>query len=126
MGPWTPGDPLYERFTAGSAEKPDRIEASVLTVNYDPGRGVKYLGSALIVAGIFTMFYMKAYFFQPKRRVEDDGDAGDDDGADGGSDGAPPATSVAARPGGVPRRRAVAAAGGRGRGRSRGNPGGGR
>lgn len=39
---------------------------SVLTVNYDPGRGVKYAGSLLIVAGIVTMFYMRAYFFTPK------------------------------------------------------------
>ena len=74
MGPWLPGDPLYERFTAGIAEQdggelPERLEASVLTVNYDPGRGVKYFGSLLIVAGIFTMFYMKAYFFGPKRRA---------------------------------------------------------
>jgi len=72
MGPWMPGDDLYEKFTKTSAEKPDRLEASVLTVNYDPGRGVKYLGSGLIVAGIFTMFYMKAYFFQPRRRREDE------------------------------------------------------
>jgi hypothetical protein len=40
----------------------------VLTVNYDPGRGVKYLGSSLIVIGIFTMFYMRAYFFGPRRQ----------------------------------------------------------
>ena len=46
----------------------DRLEASVLTVNYDPGRGVKYLGSSLIVIGIFTMFYMRAYFFGPRRQ----------------------------------------------------------
>ena len=79
MGPWLPGDPLYERFvkdlgtrrpgTERSDDPPDAIEASVLTVNYDPGRGVKYAGSALIVAGIFTMFYMKAYFFAPKKRA---------------------------------------------------------
>ena len=75
MGPWSPGDPLYERFTSrpgrGSADpgvdKPDRLEASVLTVNYDPGRGVKYAGSGLVVVGIFTMFYMRAYFFGPRR-----------------------------------------------------------
>lgn len=73
MGPWMPGDELYERFTRESAEKPDRLEASVLTVNHDPGRGVKYLGSGLIVAGIFTMFYMKAYFF--RRRADDAPDA---------------------------------------------------
>lgn len=67
MGPWLPGDDLYERFTREKSDKPDRLEASVLTVNYDPGRGVKYAGSGLIVIGIFTMFYMKAYFFAPRR-----------------------------------------------------------
>lgn len=81
MGPWLPGDELYERFVRELAEAPgasgeqpaappDALEASVLTVNYDPGRGVKYAGSGLIVAGIFTMFYMKAYFFAPRKRAE--------------------------------------------------------
>lgn len=74
MGPWLPGDPLYERFVekltlAGGSEPPERLEASVLTVNFDPGRGTKYFGSLLIVAGIFTMFYMRAYFFAPKRQT---------------------------------------------------------
>jgi hypothetical protein len=41
---------------------------SVFRVNYDPGRPVKYLGSGLIVLGIFLMFYMRAYFF--KRPVQ--------------------------------------------------------
>ena len=41
---------------------------SVFRVNYDPGRPVKYLGSGLIVFGIFLMFYMRAYFF--KRPVQ--------------------------------------------------------
>ncbi len=75
MGPWMPGDDLYEKFTKNTSEKPERLEASVLTVNYDPGRGVKYLGSSLIVAGIFTMFYMKAYFFRPRRQDEEGDDA---------------------------------------------------
>jgi ResB-like family len=35
---------------------------STLSVRYDPGWVIKYLGCALIVGGIFTMFYMKAYF----------------------------------------------------------------
>lgn len=68
MGPWVPGDELFEQFTKGWKEPPERLEASVLTVNYDPGRGVKYLGSSLIVIGIFTMFYMRAYFFGPRRQ----------------------------------------------------------
>ncbi|NDC64510.1 MAG: hypothetical protein EBZ59_11130 [Planctomycetia bacterium] len=66
MGPWMPGDELYDRFTKDRRERPEKLEASVLTVNYDPGRGVKYCGSGLIVAGIFTMFYMRAYFFGPR------------------------------------------------------------
>ncbi|QDU81700.1 ResB-like family protein [Polystyrenella longa] len=37
---------------------------SIFRVNYDPGRPVKYLGSALITLGIFLMFYMRAYFFK--------------------------------------------------------------
>jgi hypothetical protein len=38
---------------------------SVFRVNRDPGRFTKQLGSALIVLGIFLMFYMRAYFFKP-------------------------------------------------------------
>jgi hypothetical protein len=37
---------------------------SIFRVNYDPGRWIKYLGCAGIVLGIFTMFYMRAYFFK--------------------------------------------------------------
>jgi len=69
MGPWLPGDELFEQFTQGWSNRPEKLEASVLTVNYDPGRGVKYLGSGLIVIGIFTMFYMRAYFFAPRRQI---------------------------------------------------------
>jgi len=74
MGPWLPGDDLYERFTKNLSPKPEKLEASVLTVNYDPGRGVKYAGSGLIVAGIFTMFYMRAYFFGPRSRESRSGE----------------------------------------------------
>lgn len=34
-------------------------QASVFSVNYDPGRGVKYLGSLMICLGIVLMFYFK-------------------------------------------------------------------
>ncbi len=34
-------------------------EVSVLTAAYDPGRVLKYSGSLLICAGIFSMFYMR-------------------------------------------------------------------
>ncbi len=42
---------------------------SIFRVNYDPGRWIKYLGSLLVTAGIFTMFYMRAYFFKPVQRA---------------------------------------------------------
>jgi len=35
---------------------------STISVRHDPGWVLKYLGCAGIVGGIFTMFYMKAYF----------------------------------------------------------------
>ena len=33
--------------------------ASILSVNYDPGRFIKYFGSFLLVLGIFALFYRK-------------------------------------------------------------------
>ncbi|MEO0335651.1 MAG: cytochrome c biogenesis protein ResB [Pseudomonadota bacterium] len=36
-----------------------RPTKSILSVNYDPGRGLKYLGSALMVLGTILLFYFK-------------------------------------------------------------------
>ncbi len=56
------------RFFQENYMAPDKDQGkplgSVFRVNYDPGRPVKYLGSGLIVFGIFLMFYMRAYFFK--------------------------------------------------------------
>ena len=56
------------RFFQENYLAPDKARGtplgSILRVNYDPGRPVKYLGSGLIVFGIFLMFYMRAYFFK--------------------------------------------------------------
>jgi hypothetical protein len=56
------------RFFQENYIAPDKANGmplgSVFRVNYDPGRPVKYLGSGLIVCGIFLMFYMRAYFFK--------------------------------------------------------------
>jgi hypothetical protein len=51
---------------ARADDAPDRTRqfVSILTVNYDPGRGAKYLGSLLIVVGVFITFRMRAYVFQ--------------------------------------------------------------
>lgn len=69
-GPFERGTPEYE-MTLGSAagrseSLPEQLYVSILTVNYDPGRGVKAIGCLLVVAGILTMFYMRAYFFPKK------------------------------------------------------------
>ena len=66
-GPWRPDNPEF-RELAGDDLSRDRIYMSVLSVNYDPGRGVMYAGSLLIVLGIGIAFYMKAYFFKPMAR----------------------------------------------------------
>lgn len=71
-GPHRPGDPRYRsnitRIAAADYQDSydEELYQSTLTVNFDPGRGVKYVGSLLITAGIATMFYMRAYFFQPR------------------------------------------------------------
>ncbi len=78
-GPFMPGDDVYELFYIRHPElasrKRDKLYLSTLTVNYDPGRGWVYLGCLLVVVGVFTMFYMRAYFFRPRRRVPLDASA---------------------------------------------------
>jgi hypothetical protein len=65
-GPMKPGDPEFDELVGGSSDR-DELFLSWLTVNYDPGRGLKYTGSLLIVGGIAAMFYMRAYFFRARR-----------------------------------------------------------
>jgi len=36
---------------------------SVFSVNYDPGRWVKYLGSIIMVLGIMLMFYFNPHYW---------------------------------------------------------------
>jgi cytochrome c biogenesis protein ResB len=60
-GPFRPGDAAFESV-AGTTPR-EQIFASVLSANYDPGRGMKYAGSLLIVVGVFLVFYLKTYFF---------------------------------------------------------------
>lgn len=59
-GPFKPGDPAFESV-AGTTPR-EQIFASVLSANYDPGRGMKYAGSLLIVFGVFLIFYQKTFF----------------------------------------------------------------
>ena len=45
------------------------VSLSGLAVARDPGLGLEYAGSLLVVLGIATMFWMKAYFFKPGGRA---------------------------------------------------------
>tara|TARA_B100001248_G_scaffold262668_1_gene260597 strand:- start:818 stop:2176 length:1359 start_codon:yes stop_codon:yes gene_type:complete len=40
--------------------------ASILSVNYDPGRPWKYLGSLLVVLGACMLFYMRKYYMKKR------------------------------------------------------------
>lgn len=64
-GPFSPGDGsgVFELVYPSERDSQARY-MTILTVNYDPGRGFKYMGSLLVVVGIATMFYMRAYFFK--------------------------------------------------------------
>lgn len=60
------GFTLYQSsFQEDAAGRPI---ASILSVNYDPGRWTKYFGSFLIVLGSILLFYMRKYYYSPKRK----------------------------------------------------------
>lgn len=54
----------YTFYQASFQEDPQtgRPTASILSVNHDPGRILKYLGAFLIVLGAILMFYLGGYF----------------------------------------------------------------
>ena len=65
-GPFLPDDPSFAevyRHVWGPNETGPKY-MTILTLNYDPGRWIKYLGCLLVTLGIATMFYMRAYFFK--------------------------------------------------------------
>jgi hypothetical protein len=61
----------YTFYQSGFNEGEHGRESSVLSVGYDPGRPIKYLGSLMICTGIAIMFYMRAYFFKRSRSEND-------------------------------------------------------
>jgi len=78
----SPNRPLvHGRFTlyqTGFRDPTHGKKVSILTAAYDPGRGLKYIGSAMICVGILVMFYLRAYMFRDvpalydRRRPADD------------------------------------------------------
>ena len=75
--------PLVHRkfafYQSSFQEMPGGAQASVLSVAYDPGRLLKYLGSLMICVGIFVMSYTKgcgqsrffSWFFRRRRAAAD-------------------------------------------------------
>ena len=64
-------EPLYEggyTFYQSSFEQDDsgKPVASILSVNHDPGRWIKYLGSFLICLGSIMLFYFKRMYFKKR------------------------------------------------------------
>jgi hypothetical protein len=55
-------------LSLGMDENEKPVNRSVFTVAADPGMWLKYAGSTMLALGIACMFYMKAYFFKPRRR----------------------------------------------------------
>ena len=59
-------EPLhYGGFTfyqASYSMEEGRPPMSVFSVNFDPGRQIKYLGSLIMVIGIMIMFYMNPHY----------------------------------------------------------------
>ncbi len=59
-GPWLPGTPEFDQLV-GNDHGRDQVFKSVLTVNYDPGRWLKYAGSWMIVLGIAVGYYSRRF-----------------------------------------------------------------
>jgi len=57
-GPWTPGEPEFDQLTKNDNTR-DILYLSQLSVNCDPGRSLKYIGSAMIVSGIVLVYYFR-------------------------------------------------------------------
>ena len=58
-GPWMPGEPEFDRLV-GKDRGRDQVYLSRLSVNDDPGRGLKYVGCLLIVVGIIV-YYLQVH-----------------------------------------------------------------
>ena len=67
-GPYKPGTQSYKANVPVSSNVPE-VYKSVFSVNYDPGTPLRYWGCFLVCTGISCMFYMRAYFFPPKRKT---------------------------------------------------------
>lgn len=63
-GPFLPGTPQFDETVAGKLLKDEKVPRgkiyhTVLSINNDPGRGLKYTGSLLIVLGTALLIYKR-------------------------------------------------------------------
>jgi len=65
-GPYQAGSPEYKEFVPKRSNATE-VYKSVFSINYDPGTALRYWGCLFVIGGIACMFYMRAYFFKPKR-----------------------------------------------------------
>lgn len=74
-GPFKPGEQIsftqkFEDLVSADSLLKNELYESILTVNYDPGRGVRNVGCLLVCLGIAVMFYMRAYFFKKPKPAD--------------------------------------------------------
>ena len=63
-GPWGRNHPEFLR-RLGPKSKRNELFMSVLAVNYDPGRPLKYAGTLIILAGLVIVYYVRGYGHKP-------------------------------------------------------------
>jgi len=68
-GPWRRNDPEFLR-RLGPKSKRSELFLSVLSVNYDPGRPLKYAGTLLVFLGMVVVYSMRDYWRKPRMTNE--------------------------------------------------------
>jgi len=68
-GPFVPGQPEFDQLVGGSSMR-DQLYLSRLSVNHDPGRGLKYVGALVLSIGIVMTFYLRGVFRTRRSKVD--------------------------------------------------------
>ena len=82
-GPWTPGEPEFDQLVHGDRSR-DQVYLSRLSLNYDPGRRLKYLGSLLTVVGIALVYCLRPRVNSNSRELTVPGVVSDNNAHSGG------------------------------------------
>ena len=76
QGPFHPGMEMYQmrhgsQLIEDETRPRESLYSSTLTANYDPGRGLKYLGSLMLVLGSLVFFYTRKGTREEGRELSD-------------------------------------------------------